>query len=107
MRRPGERGGFGWDIAQEAGTLCEGEVLPRLGTLYGVLDRLSAEGLIEPDHDEVHRGRLRRYYRLTGEGEGALAAEARRMAAAQVAARRLDARRALRGTRPEAAPRAS
>ncbi|MFJ1565885.1 helix-turn-helix transcriptional regulator [Streptomyces erythrochromogenes] len=75
--------------------------------MYGVLDRLAAEGLVEPDHDEVHRGRLRRYYRLTEAGEGALSAEARRSAAAQVAARRLDARRPLRDTRPGAAPRAS
>ena len=34
------------------------------GTLYGALDRLVAEGQIEPDHDERVDGRLRRYHRL-------------------------------------------
>ena len=40
----------------------------KIGSLYGVLDRLAAEGLIEPDREEAHHGRLRRYYRLTRDG---------------------------------------
>jgi PadR family transcriptional regulator, regulatory protein PadR len=61
-----------------------------VGTLYGVLDRLVREGLVEPDRDEIHQGRLRRYYRLTEKGVGTLAAEAERQAAnARVATRKL------------------
>ena len=44
----------------------------------GVLDRLAAEGLIEPDRQEAHDGRLRRYYRLTRDGRRALAEKAER-----------------------------
>src|SRR3974390_2761003 len=53
-----------------------GRVKLKIGSLYGVLDRLAAEGLIEPDREEAHDGRLRRYYRLTRDGRGALAEEA-------------------------------
>jgi hypothetical protein len=38
-----------------------------------LIDRLSAEGLLEPDRGQAHDGRLRRYYRLSGEGRRALA----------------------------------
>lgn len=38
-------------------------VEPKIGSLYGVLDRLSADGLIEADREEARDGRLRRYYR--------------------------------------------
>jgi DNA-binding PadR family transcriptional regulator len=53
----------------------------KIGSLYGVLDRLAAEGLIEADREEAHEGRLRRYYRLTSGGRRALAAEAELRAA--------------------------
>ncbi|MFJ2752158.1 PadR family transcriptional regulator [Streptomyces sp. NPDC087297] len=89
----GPRHGYG--IVQETAVLSEGQVQLRFGTLYGVLERLAAEGVIEPDREEAHRGRLRRYYRLTGAGEAALGAEAARMASgAQAATRRLAARHA-------------
>ncbi|MEU9162870.1 PadR family transcriptional regulator [Streptomyces sp. NPDC048424] len=97
----------GYGIVRETETLSEGQVRLRMGTLYGVLDRLTAEGLIEPDREEVHRGRLRRYHRLTDSGEAALSAEARRMASgAQTAAHRIAARRAGHpaGHDPLAAP---
>ena len=73
-----------------------------MGTLYGVLDRLAAERLVELDREEVHNGRLRRYYRLTDQGADALAAEAERLAGnVEAAARRLRARQAPRArTRP-------
>ncbi|MFJ8567787.1 hypothetical protein [Streptomyces sp. NPDC093514] len=68
---------------------------PREMTRTGVLERLAAEAVIEPDREENHRGRLRRYYRLTGAGEAALGAEAaRRASGAQAATRRLAARHA-------------
>ena len=62
----------------------------KIGSLYGVLDRLAAEGLIEPDREEPHDGRLRRYYRLTRDGRSALAEEAElRAATARVVRARL------------------
>ncbi|MEC4018642.1 PadR family transcriptional regulator [Streptomyces sp. H27-D2] len=71
----------GYGIKQEAAELSGQRLDLRVGTLYGVLDRLSAEGLVDHDRDEVHQGRLRRYYRLTRDGEQALEAESARMAA--------------------------
>ena len=70
----GPRHGYG--IVGEVADLSEGRVKLKIGSLYGVLDRLSAEGLIEPDREESHGGRRRRYYRLTRDGRRALAAEA-------------------------------
>ncbi len=84
----GPRHGYG--IVSEVADLSEGRVKLKIGSLYGVLDRLSAEGLIEPDREEAHDGRLRRYYRLTRDGCGALTAEAElRAASARVAWARL------------------
>jgi DNA-binding PadR family transcriptional regulator len=83
----------GYGIVGQVDQLSEGRVKLRVGTLYGVLDRLVAEGLVEADHDEVHQGRLRRYYRLTDGGAAALAEEAERQAAnARVASERLSHR---------------
>jgi PadR family transcriptional regulator PadR len=84
----------GYGVIQEAGRLSGGRVTLQAGTLYAALDRLTAEGLVEPDRDEVVDGRTRRYYRLTSDGVAALDAETARMradvdaATAQLAARR-------------------
>ncbi len=67
----GPRHGYG--LAGEVAELSQGRVRLKIGSLYGVLDRLAAAGLIEPDRDEVRDGRLRRYYRLTEDGRRALA----------------------------------
>ncbi|MFG6190962.1 PadR family transcriptional regulator [Nonomuraea sp. JJY05] len=84
----------GYGIVQEVDRLSEGRVQLKIGTLYGVLDRLSTEGLVAPDREEVQQGRLRRYYRLTDEGAGVLEQEAARLAAnAEAANARLRARR--------------
>ncbi|MGH3295587.1 MAG: PadR family transcriptional regulator [Trebonia sp.] len=84
----GPRHGYG--IVREVTELSQGRVKPKIGSLYGVLDRLAADGLIEPDREEAHDGRLRRYYRLTGDGRHALAEEADlRAATARVARARL------------------
>jgi len=66
----------GYGIVGEVAQLSEGRVRLKIGSLYGVLERLAAEELIEPDREEAHDGRLRRYYRLTKHGRRALAAEA-------------------------------
>jgi len=89
----------GYGIVQEVADLSEDRVRLRVGTLYGVLDRLVEVGLIEPDRDEVHDGRLRRYYRITEAGVQTLAAEAaRHRANARAAERRLSAWRPATGT---------
>jgi PadR family transcriptional regulator, regulatory protein PadR len=84
----GPRHGYG--IVREVAELSHGRVKLKIGGLYGVLDRLTAEGLIEPDREETHDGRLRRYFRLTREGRSALAEEAElRAASARVVRVRL------------------
>jgi PadR family transcriptional regulator len=84
----GPRHGYG--IVREVAELSQGRVKLKIGTLYGVLDRLAADGLIEPDREEAHDGRLRRYYRLTTDGRRALAQEAElRAATARVVRLRL------------------
>lgn len=82
----------GYGIVGEVAELSGGRVRLKVGTLYGVLDRLVGDGLVELDREEVAQGRLRRYYRLTGAGRHALAAEAERQAAnARAASERLRA----------------
>lgn len=80
----------GYGIVGEVAELSQGRVRLKIGTLYGVLNRLVGEGLVELDREEVQQGRLRRYYRLTDAGGRVLAAEATRQAAnAQAATERL------------------
>jgi DNA-binding PadR family transcriptional regulator len=76
----------GYGIIAEVQEISGGRVRLRAGTLYTALDRLRADGLIEVDREEIVEGRLRRYYRLTSEGTGRLAAEAARLQAAAAAA---------------------
>ena len=84
----------GYGIVGEVAELSDGRVHLKIGTLYGVLDRLVTDGLVELDREEPYQGRLRRYYRLTEQGRGELAAEATRQAAnAKAANRRLAAHR--------------
>ncbi|GHE06177.1 PadR family transcriptional regulator [Streptomyces alanosinicus] len=90
----------GYGILREVDDLSDGEVQLRVGTLYGVLDRLTADGLIVLDREEIQQGRLRRYYRLTDDGVAALDTEAERMAAGAGAARRRIAEGRRAATRP-------
>jgi DNA-binding PadR family transcriptional regulator len=69
----------GYGIVQEVRELSAGRVSLLTGTLYTALDRLTAEGLIEPDREEEVDGRLRRYYRLTTDGLAAVTAETARL----------------------------
>jgi DNA-binding PadR family transcriptional regulator len=90
----------GYAIVKAVGDLTEERVRLSVGTLYGVLDRLTADGLVERDRDELHQGRQRRYYRLTDTGAKALASEADRLAAnVRAATEQLR----LRGLRPRTA----
>ena len=89
----------GYAVIKEVVRLSQDTVHLAAGTLYAALDRLSDEGLVEVDREETVDGRLRRYYRLTGPGTAALAAEAEQM--------RRDARmvaQRLRAAGPAGAP---
>jgi DNA-binding PadR family transcriptional regulator len=78
----------GYGVIQSVLEFSDGRVRLRPGTVYGALDRLDAEGLVISDGEELEGGRLRRYFRLTGLGQEALAAEADRLAANAAVARR-------------------
>jgi DNA-binding PadR family transcriptional regulator len=69
----------GYGIVGSVAELSGGEVKLRPGTLYGALDRLDQQGLIEVDREEPVDGRLRRYYRLSDGGDAALTEQARRL----------------------------
>ncbi|MFF5228017.1 PadR family transcriptional regulator [Dactylosporangium sp. NPDC000521] len=69
----------GYAIIKQALELSGGRVRLPVGTLYGSLDRLADQDLIELDHEETVAGRPRRYFRLTDDGRQAVLAEAVRM----------------------------
>jgi DNA-binding PadR family transcriptional regulator len=80
----------GYGIMTDVARISEGRVKLRAGTLYAALDRLSKEGVVNVDHEEIVGGRLRRYYRLTPAGTQVLAREVARMQSnAAVASKRL------------------
>lgn len=87
-----ERHGYG--IILEVGARTDGVIRLRTGTLYVLLQRLSDEGLVALAASGGGAPRAskedsrRRYYRLTDLGRDVLAAEARRLEAALVDARR-------------------
>nr|WP_188309566.1 PadR family transcriptional regulator [Streptomyces sp. CBMA123] len=84
----------GYAIAQEIKAMTDGRVALRTGALYGALDRLLADGLIDVDREEIVDGRARRIFTLSPTGRERLAAEAERLAAtAREATRRLSVTR--------------
>lgn len=88
----------GYGVVREVAELSDGRVRMPVGTLYGVLDRLVGDGLVELDREEVTGGRLRRYYRITDTGRGRLTEEVERQTAnARVASARLGAWRPAGG----------
>ena len=97
----------GYAIIGEVAALSGGRLELRPGTLYGALDRLAAEGLLEPDREEVIEGRLRRYYRLTDTGAGVLEQEAARLQRNADAARQRLAQRLAAPGSGQAAPAAA
>src|ERR1017187_10491407 len=58
----------GYGVIQDVSNISEGQFKLKAGTLYGVLDRLRADGLVEVEREEIVASRLRRYYRLTDSG---------------------------------------
>ncbi|MCP3988825.1 MAG: PadR family transcriptional regulator [Actinomycetia bacterium] len=69
----------GYGIAKRAEALSEGRVRLAAGTLYGALDRLTDQGLISVDSEDLVNGRRRRYYRISQSGRQAVLAEVERM----------------------------
>ena len=81
----------GYALLTDVAELSGGAVTLRVGTLYGALERLAREALIEIDREEIVDSRPRRYYRLSPAGKERLEAEATRMRRqAGIAIRRLD-----------------
>ena len=74
-----ERPLHGYGMMQAVAKMSDGRVKLAPGTLYTALDRLVAEGLVEPGHDEVVDGRARRYYGLTSDGAQVLRLQAERL----------------------------
>ena len=77
----------GYGIMTDVTEISGGRVRLRAGSLYAALNRLTVEGLVEFDREEVVDGRLRRYYRLTPPGAQRLKAEADRMSQTATVAR--------------------
>lgn len=69
----------GYGVIRTVEQLSQGEVVLRPGTLYGALDRLTEQGLVEVDREEAVNGRLRRYYKLTDSGAAALSTQIERL----------------------------
>ena len=84
----------GYGIITDVTDLSGGRTRLAPGTLYSALDRLTAEGLIEVDREEIFSGRMRRYYRLSEAGAAALRIETEQLRArAAAASARLASRR--------------
>jgi DNA-binding PadR family transcriptional regulator len=83
----------GYAIVRRAAELSGGAVRLSTGTLYAVLERAMADGLVTAAEPYVERGRKRRDYTLTQAGRLALQAEAVSLAqAAETVTRRLRGR---------------
>lgn len=85
---------YGYAIKDAVARESSGTLTPRAGSLYRVIARLMAHGLVkevEPAGDVLpHPGHARRYYALTAGARGELLAETKRLkAAATMAEKRL------------------
>lgn len=88
----------GYAIVRAVAELSANGTKLSVSTLYAALDRLIERGLVAADREEVVNGRLRRYYRITDAGVGALSAQATQMAdQASHTLRRIAARRPATG----------
>ncbi|MFC1419288.1 PadR family transcriptional regulator [Streptacidiphilus cavernicola] len=97
----------GYAVIKRAQEQSGGRVNLAVGTLYGALERMTDDRLIEVDREEVVAGRPRRYFRVTETGREAVQEEAGRLAAAAAVVTgrtaRTAPRRTARGTGPAAA----
>ncbi|MDP1792894.1 MAG: PadR family transcriptional regulator [Acidimicrobiales bacterium] len=81
----------GYALMQDVEELSDGSVKMGPGTLYGTLNRLVDDGLIEETRQEDRR----RYYQLTAQGERVASAELARL---QTLVKRVQARGFQLGT---------
>ena len=72
----------GYGIMRRARELSDGSVRVSTGTLYSILERALAQGLVVSGESYVVSGRERRDYTLTRAGRDALVAETERLAEA-------------------------
>ena len=89
----------GYAILKEVEEQTAGEVQLSTGTLYGIIKRLLAEGLVVELRSRPVEGddQRRRYYRLTEDGRRVAVAEAQRMEKLLVRAR---SKRLLKALKP-------
>jgi len=80
-------GKHGYLIMKDARSVHGGGIRMGPGTLYGSLDRMMRDGLVE--ESGISDDERRRYYRLTPLGHTVLAAELERLEAAMASARTL------------------
>ena len=66
---------YGYEIIQSVHSLSEGQIQWPAGKLYPLLHSLEHKGLIEAFWKPSEEGPDRKYYRLTAEGQTALARE--------------------------------
>lgn len=71
----GRRESYGYEIIKEVDRLSDGAIEWAAGSLYPLLHRMKADGLVESFWVEKEGERRRRYYRITEKGRKALAAE--------------------------------
>lgn len=77
-----DRDRHGYSIMQDVAARTEGKVRLSAGTLYSSIRRMLEQGLIEElseSPDPSNTDERRRYYRLTGFGRSAAAAEVERL----------------------------
>ncbi len=74
---------YGYAIMKAVAAQSGGALSPEIGTLYRVVARLLAGGLVSevegPAGPEIHRGRPRRYYQITPRGRDLARREAARL----------------------------
>lgn len=72
----------GYAIVSAADELSDGRIRLVAGTLYGALERLRKQGMVEAEREETVNGRRRRYYRITASGVSVVSEETERMRSA-------------------------
>jgi PadR family transcriptional regulator, regulatory protein PadR len=86
----------GYALIEDVARLSAGRLTLRPGSLYAALDRLTTEGMVAIDGEEVVSGRLRRYFALTDLGVARLSERAAELAHTSAEAHRLLSARQLR-----------
>ncbi|WP_025157610.1 PadR family transcriptional regulator [Leifsonia aquatica] len=70
----------GYALLSEVAELSGGRLRLKVGSLYAMIERTEAAGLVVHVRDEVVAGRLRRYFDLSDAGRERLQSEAARLA---------------------------